>query len=66
MNFQGAVMNVADLGQSIGFYRDVLEFTLLSKDEELAMVSAPGDDDTQVIVLLGLGNGHVGELAISV
>jgi hypothetical protein len=33
-------MNVADLGQSLGFYRDVFDFTLLSKDEELAMVSA--------------------------
>ena len=46
MNFQGVVMNVADLNRSIDFYREVLGFTLLSQKEQLAAVSAPGSDRT--------------------
>jgi catechol-2,3-dioxygenase len=60
MNFQGVVMNVADLNRSIDFYRGVLGFTLLSQAEQLAAVSAPGSDRTQVIVLRALGSGPVG------
>jgi catechol 2,3-dioxygenase-like lactoylglutathione lyase family enzyme len=60
MNFQGVVMNVADLNRSIDFYRDVLDFTLLSQKEQLAAVSAPGSDRTQVIVLREFGSGPVG------
>jgi catechol-2,3-dioxygenase len=60
MNFQGVVMNVADLNRSIDFYREVLDFTLLSQREQLAAVSAPGSDRTQVIVLRALGRGPVG------
>ena len=66
MNFQGVVMNVADLDRSIDFYREVLGFTLLSEKEQLAAVSAPGSDRTQVIVLRALGSrvvggaGHIG------
>lgn len=60
MNFQGVVMNVADLNRSIDFYREVLDFTLLSQKEQLAAVSAPGSDRTQVIVLRALGRGLVG------
>jgi len=66
MNFQGVVMNVADLNRSIDFYREVFDFTLLSQKEQLAAVSAPGSDRTQVIVLRALGGtvvggaGHVG------
>ena len=60
MNFQGVVMNVADLNRSIDFYREVLDFTLLSQKEQLAAVSAPGSDRTQVIVLRELGSGPVG------
>jgi len=66
VNFQGVVMNVADLNRSIDFYREVLDFTLLSQKEQLAAVSAPGSDRTQVIVLRALGStvvggaGHIG------
>jgi catechol 2,3-dioxygenase len=60
MNFQGVVTNVAELDRSIGFYREVLGFTLLSKREQLAVVSAPGSDRTQVIVLRGFGNSPAG------
>ena len=60
MNFQGVVMNVADLNRSIDFYREVLGFTLLSQKEQLAVVSAPGGDRPQVIVLRALGRGLVG------
>jgi catechol-2,3-dioxygenase len=60
MNFQAVVMNVADLNRSIDFYREVLEFTLLSQREQLAAVSAPGTDRTQVIVLRALGSSPVG------
>jgi catechol 2,3-dioxygenase len=60
MNFQGVVMNVADLNRSIDFYREVLDFTLLSQKEQLAAVSAPGSDRTQVIVLRSFGSGPIG------
>ena len=60
MNFQGVVMNVADLNRSIDFYREVLGFTVLSQEEQLAAVSAPGSDQPQVIVLRALGSSPVG------
>ena len=60
MNFQGVVMNVADLNRSIDFYRDVLEFSLLSQKDQLAVVSAPGSDRTQVVVFRALGSTVVG------
>ena len=60
MNFQAVVMNVADLDRSIEFYREVLDFTLLSQKEQLAAVSAPGSDRTQVVVLRAIGSGAVG------
>jgi catechol 2,3-dioxygenase len=60
MNFQGVVMNVADLSRSIDFYREVLGFTVLSQEEQLAAVSAPGSDHPQVIVLRAFGNSPIG------
>lgn len=60
LNFQGVVMNVADLNRSIDFYREVLGFTLLSQKEQLAAVSAPGSDRTQVVVLRALGSSPAG------
>ncbi len=60
MNFQGVVMNVSDLNRSIDFYREVLGFTLLSQEDQLAAVRAPGNDQTQVIVLRALGNSPLG------
>ncbi len=60
MIFQGVLMNVADLQRSIDFYREVLGFTLLSQEEQLAAVSAPGGDRPQVIVLRAFGNSIVG------
>ncbi|HEV3312825.1 MAG TPA: VOC family protein [Chloroflexota bacterium] len=60
MNFQGVVMNVADLNRSIDFYREVLGCSLLSQQDQLAAVSAPGNDQPQVIVLRALGSRTVG------
>jgi catechol-2,3-dioxygenase len=60
MNFQGVVMNVADLNRSIDFYREVLGFALLSQQEQLAAVSAPGSDHPQVIVLREFGSSPLG------
>ena len=60
MNFQGVMMNVADLDRSIDFYHEVLGFTLLSREEQLAAVSAPGSDRAQVIVLRALGSSPLG------
>ena len=60
MNFEGVVMNVTDLNRSIEFYRDVLGFTLLSQNEQLATVSAPGSDRPQVIVFRAFGSGRLG------
>ena len=59
MNFEGVVMNVTDLDRSIDFYREVLDFTLLSRNEQLATVSAPGSDHPQVIVLREFGSGRI-------
>jgi catechol 2,3-dioxygenase len=60
VNFQGVVMNVADLSRSIDFYRDVLGFTVLSQEEQLAALSAPGSERAQVIVLRALGSSPAG------
>jgi catechol 2,3-dioxygenase-like lactoylglutathione lyase family enzyme len=60
VNFQGVVMNVAHLKRSVDFYRDVLDFRLLSQEDQLAAMSAPGGDRTQVIVLRAFGSGRVG------
>jgi catechol 2,3-dioxygenase-like lactoylglutathione lyase family enzyme len=66
MNFQGVVMNVADLDRSIDFYRQVLGFALLSQEEQLAAVGASGTDRSQAIVLRAFGSsplvgaGHIG------
>ena len=60
MNFQGVVINVADLSRSIDFYRELLGFTVLSQEEQLAALSARGSDRAQVIVLRGLGTSPVG------
>ena len=59
MNFQGVVINVGDLNRSIDFYREVLGFTVLSQEEQLAAVSAPGDQ-SQVIVLRAFGSSPIG------
>ena len=56
MNLQGVVMNVADLNRSIDFYREVLGFTVLSQEEQLAAMSAPGSDRPQIVVLREFGN----------
>jgi catechol-2,3-dioxygenase len=59
MKFQGVVMNVADLDRSIDFYQAVLGFTLLSREDQLAAVCAPGSEQPQVIVLRAIGTGPV-------
>jgi catechol 2,3-dioxygenase len=60
MNFQGVVMNVADLDRSIDFYRELLGFTVLSQEQQLAALCAPGSDQPQVIVLRALGTSPGG------
>jgi catechol-2,3-dioxygenase len=60
VNFQGVVINVGDLNRSIDFYREVLGFALLSQQEQLAAVSAPGSDHPQVIVLREFGSSPLG------
>jgi catechol 2,3-dioxygenase len=66
MNFQGVVLNVADLKRSIDFYRDVLGFKVVSQEEQLAALGASGNDRNQVMVLREFGSGplagarHVG------
>ena len=60
MYFQGVVMNVADLNRSIDFYREVLGFGVLSQEEQLAAVNAPGSDHPQVIVLRAFGSSPIG------
>ena len=66
MNFQGVVMNVVDLNRSIDFYREVLGFTLLSQDEQLATVSAPGSTKLRSSCCERLGAVVSEELAIPV
>jgi catechol 2,3-dioxygenase len=60
MNFMAVVMNVADLDRSIDFYREVLGFSVLSQEEQLAAVKAPGSDHAQVIVLRAFGSSPIG------
>ena len=60
MYFQGVVMNVADLNRSIDFYREVLGFGVLSQEDQLAVVNAPGNDHPQVIVLRAFGSSPKG------
>jgi catechol-2,3-dioxygenase len=60
MNFQGVIVNVADLNRSLDFYREVLNFTVLSRNEQLATVSAQESDRPQVIVLRAFGSSRVG------
>jgi lactoylglutathione lyase len=60
LNFQAVVINVADIDRSIDFYRDVLGFTLLSQEEQLAAVSAPGSDRAQIVVLRAIGSSPMG------
>ena len=60
MNFQGVVMNVAELNRSIDFYREVLGFTLLSQEEELAVASAAGNERAQILVLRSIGSSPLG------
>ena len=60
MEFQGVVMNVADLHRSIDFYQGALGFRLLSQDEQLAAVCAPGSDRAQVVVLREIGSSPMG------
>jgi catechol-2,3-dioxygenase len=60
MNFQGVVMNVADLSRSIDFYREVFDFALLTQNDQLATVSAPESDQPQVIVFRAFGSGRIG------
>lgn len=56
MNFQGVVINVTDLERSIGFYREVLGFTLVSEKEQLAAVRAPDSDPATIVVLRAIGS----------
>jgi catechol 2,3-dioxygenase-like lactoylglutathione lyase family enzyme len=66
MNFHSVVINVADLERSIAFYRQVFDFTLLSQEEQLAVVGVSEDDRSQAIVLRAFGTsplagaGHIG------
>jgi catechol-2,3-dioxygenase len=60
MNFQGVVVNVADLDRSVEFYRDVLDFKILSQKDQLAAMGAGRSDPTQVIVLRAFGSSPVG------
>jgi catechol 2,3-dioxygenase-like lactoylglutathione lyase family enzyme len=73
MNFQGVVLNIADLDRSIDFYRDVYAFTLLARKDQLASMYAAGNDRPQVILLRSVGTtsahrvigaGHVGIRAV--
>lgn len=74
MNFQGVVINVADLDRSIEFYSEVYGFILLARKDQLAAIYAPGNDTPQVIVLRAVGStsarrvvgsGHVGFRALA-
>ena len=60
MHFQSVVMNVSNLDRSIEFYRDVFGFTVLSRRDELAAVSAAGSERPQVIVLRAFGTSGRG------
>ena len=54
-------MNVTNLSRSVDFYRQVLDFTLLSQTAQLATMNAPESDHAQVIVLREFANGLLAE-----
>jgi catechol 2,3-dioxygenase-like lactoylglutathione lyase family enzyme len=60
VNFQSLVINVSNLDRSIDFYCDVFAFTLLSRRDQLAAISAPGSEHPQVIVLRAFGTSGRG------
>jgi catechol-2,3-dioxygenase len=72
MNFQSVVLNVEDLDRSIDFYQEVLAFSLLTKKDQLAAISAPDSERAQVLLLRSVasmsvrrvGGGHVGIRAV--
>ena len=59
MNFAGVVTNVTDLNRSIDFYRQVLDFTVLVQNDQLATMSAPESDHPQVVVLRAFGSSRI-------
>jgi catechol 2,3-dioxygenase-like lactoylglutathione lyase family enzyme len=72
MHFQSVVINVSDLDQSIDFYDDVFGFTLLSRRDQLAAISAAGSERPQVIILRAFGTSgraggarHIGMRALA-
>jgi catechol 2,3-dioxygenase-like lactoylglutathione lyase family enzyme len=72
MHFQSVVINVSDLDRSIEFYGDVFGFTLLSRRDQLAAISAGGSERPQVIILRAFGTSgrtggarHIGIRALS-
>ena len=60
MNFEGVVIDLVDLTRSIDFYCEVLGFTVLSQEDQLAAVSAPGNDRAQFVVRRALGRSSLG------
>jgi catechol-2,3-dioxygenase len=66
MHFQGVVTNAADLDRAIDFYSQVFGFTVLSREQQLAVLGVSGQDRSQAIVLRSLGSsplggaGHIG------
>jgi catechol 2,3-dioxygenase-like lactoylglutathione lyase family enzyme len=60
VNFQSLVINVSNLDRSIEFYCDVFGFTLLSRRDQLAAISAAGSEQPQVIVLRAFGTSGRG------
>jgi catechol-2,3-dioxygenase len=59
MNFQGVVLNVADLNRSIDFYREVLGFTIRTQQDQLAALNTSESDPGQVLVLRAIGSSRL-------
>jgi catechol-2,3-dioxygenase len=72
MNFNGVVVNVADLNRSIDFYREVFGFAVQSQQEQLAALGVSESNQSQVLVLRALGSAplpgarHIGQRAFIV
>lgn len=62
LTIQAALLNVAELKQSIEFYRDVFGLRLVSQGDRVAALMISGEDRSQVPLLRELGPNayHVG------
>jgi catechol-2,3-dioxygenase len=65
LSYQMILANVTDLERSAGFYSEVLEFRIASRDNEVVTLMVNRDDRHQVLILRrAYGNSHPGRKTV--